>query len=161
VAGKPLSMHDRKLAPRWAEAASRVLWECAPWRLASALEEYEEPRVLSLLPGQRHQRKAAFVLTRGPTGPQIDIEYTGSNRRVPESAWRRELCSSGTVAAAIVRRPKREPASTLPLAALLQEDKHDKALALAKEASVEDVAGELRPLIAGTDTKLACAALAL
>jgi hypothetical protein len=90
LAGEPLSMQEAALAPRWADELRRVLWELAPWQLGSALPDGAGVRArLVTFGGQRQIRKASLVLARTAAGPELAIDYTGTNRRLPRTAFAR------------------------------------------------------------------------
>jgi hypothetical protein len=90
AAGKPLSMNDAALADRWAEALRRELWELAPWKLPSALPPtaHKAERLMTF-PGQHQIRKASLMLTQTPSGLELRLEFTGTNSRMPELAFKR------------------------------------------------------------------------
>jgi len=84
--------------------ARDILRGCAPWLLADAVRAAADAssarrrRIpllkLAIFPGQHHIRKASLVLTaadRNGSGPRLEIQTTGSNRRLHETAWRRPL----------------------------------------------------------------------
>ncbi len=106
LAGQPIEFHDRDKAEQWAWTLGRELRAAAPWLLAPTLGEVSAERFqgkpdrlqgelrlrLFALPHQIHQRRASLMLvgsTEQP--PRFEIEYTGSNARLPESSWRRPL----------------------------------------------------------------------
>lgn len=95
--GQPLGPYDADHAPAWAQELAQCLARLAPWRLAQVAPLPTRSQRLLLLSGQTRQRKAALVLQatgkakgqgRAPA-LRLDIEYTGSNNRLPEAHfWR-------------------------------------------------------------------------
>lgn len=95
----------------WPEATQRILWQCAPWRLAPGLQAAKagsEPWAaadrgkqaklptfrLHALRGQRDSRKVALQLAatdRTLTQAEFELAQTGSNRRLPLVCWQRPL----------------------------------------------------------------------
>jgi hypothetical protein len=88
----------------WVALAREILRECAPWLLAGAVRTAAESDPgrrrkipvlkLAIFPGQHHVRKASLVLTaadRNGNAPSLQIQTTGSDRRLHETAWRRPL----------------------------------------------------------------------
>lgn len=77
----------------WATTLLDALRRAAPWHFARALEAENNLRLL-VLPHQRQQSKASLVLTKAnkhSTIPQLIIECTASNKRLPETAWKRPV----------------------------------------------------------------------
>ena len=92
LAGESLSMHDATLATRWAGEMRRALWELAPWKLQTALDQGVKSGRLFTLGGQHHIRKASLMLARVPDGGvELRIEHTGTNARLPRIAYCRSL----------------------------------------------------------------------
>lgn len=89
---QPLSI-DYGSLESWAATMLDLLRHAAPWRFAAALETGTRLR-LSALPHQPQQRKASLMLARvnlSPQTPRLEIEWTASNKRLAEVAWRRPL----------------------------------------------------------------------
>lgn len=92
LAGMPLGMHDASLSARWSDAMRRALWELAPWKLRDVTPTLRgDSARLFTLPGQVHIRKASLMLARASEGPKLQIEYTGTNARLPLVAFTRLL----------------------------------------------------------------------
>jgi hypothetical protein len=96
---------------KWVQRFHDWMRSCAPWllgeatrreaeRIAAWAAEKKSRRrrlpVLKLLifPGQHHSRKASLVLTSTDLEgncPRLEIQATGGNTRLHESAWKRPL----------------------------------------------------------------------
>jgi hypothetical protein len=81
--GVPLGSHATHI-DKWRTTMRRTLWLLAPWRLANISVAGR----LVLLPHQHHQVKSWIAFH--PPG-MIEIEATGSNARLAQCRWRREV----------------------------------------------------------------------
>lgn len=97
----------RRESDRWRVMLRRVLSECAPWAMARVSERTR----LVALPGQTQLRKTSLVLGPKETGPGalLEVEDTGSNVRLPEVLWKRQLADDLGRQTLLVRPPTRAP----------------------------------------------------
>ena len=89
--GLPLNMGDAAHCDDWREELVGLMANLAPWHLAKAvLHGKRRPRLL-LFSGQQRQSKVCVLLERSGEGLRLVVDYSGSNERLPQSRFLREI----------------------------------------------------------------------
>jgi hypothetical protein len=149
--GIPLGSHATHVS-EWRATLRRTLWLLAPWRLANITAAGR----LVLFPHQHHQMKSWIAFH--PPGT-IELENTGSNARLAQCRWRREVDLAPAPASSpsppprkLAKAARRAEPAPKPLAELIagkQLWKATTALDHAKRRPARDAMAELVTILAG------------